>query len=242
MSLSLPNKRADISIRKDTNTNTKPVMRTRRDLIFNIPPQIQFNNAFQPNQAYSAPSIYEFCRGIMYNWFPPTNFTREHVAGSLSINGQNVGNLDFVVVPGQTVTAANLGNWFSQTKDTASSFIFVKGNLSIDAAQVLTPPTRKLFTVLYISGNLTFGDANSAISMSQRGANHSGTGDSGGATTEVEIKVGPSTMIAANGASGAAGQNTNEQTARKGVDGDTSQTSIQTGGGGGGWWDAYTPA
>ncbi len=120
MSLSLPNKRADISIRKDPNSTSRQRIVLRKTPIVNIPPQIKFNNAFQPNQAYSAPSIYEFCRGIMYNWFPPTNFTREHVAGSLSINGQNVGNLDFVVVPGQTVTAANLGNWFSQTKDTAS--------------------------------------------------------------------------------------------------------------------------
>jgi hypothetical protein len=241
MSLSLPNKRADISIRKDPNSTSRQRIVLRKTPIVNIPPQIRFNNAFQPNQAYSAPSIYEFCRGIMYNWFPPTNFTREHVAGSLSINGQNVGNLDFIVVPGQTVTAANLANWFSQTKDTASSFLFVKGNLSIDAGQVLTPPTRKLFTVVYVSGNLSFGDTNSAISMSQRGANHSGQGDSGGATTEVEIKVGPSTIIAANGADGAP-QNTNEQSARPGVDGDASQTNIQTGGGGGGWSDTYTPA
>lgn len=241
MSLQLPVKRKDISLRKDTNITTRPVMRTRKDAIIPIPPQIRFNNAFQPNQAYQATSIYEFCRGIMYNWFPPTNFTSQHVAGSLTINGNSVGNTEFIVVPGQTATVDNSGSWFTATKDTASAFVFVKGNLTINNGFTLRPHTRKLFTVLYISGDLTFGDSSSAISMTQRGANHSGTGDSGGATTEVNISVGPSTIISANGAAGAAGPNTTEQSANKGTDSSVNQMALETGGGGGGWWDYYTP-
>ncbi len=237
--LELPPKRADISIRKDPNSTSRQRILVRKTPIVNIPPQIKFNNAFQQNQAYTAPSILEFCRGIMYNWFPQSNFTRNFIQGSLNINGNSVGNLDFVVVPGQTVTA-NIAPWFSSTEDTASSFIFVKGNLSIDAGAVLQPYTRKLFTVLYISGDLTFGDSTSAISMTQRGANHSGQGNSGGATTEVDIKVGSGTTIAANGAAGAAGPNTIEESARQGINGSTTQTTLQTGGGGGGWWDYKT--
>lgn len=240
MSLDLPIKRKDISVRKDTNLTVKPLMRVRKDAIVQIPQQIKFNNAFQPNQAYQAASIYEFCRGIMYNWFPPTNFTRTPVAGSLTINGESVGNTEFIVVPGQSVTAANLNNWFTTTKDTASSMVFVKGNLSIDPNVVFSPPARKLFTVVYVSGNLTFGNASSAISMSQRGANHSGTGDSGGQTQEVEIKVGPSTAIAANGANGARA-NTTEQSAEAGLNSTVYQLGLETGGGGGGWFDKYTP-
>ena len=240
MSLQLPVKRKDISVRKDTNITAKPVMRTRKDLIIPIPPQINFNNAFQQNQAYQATSIYEFCRGIMYNWFPSSNYTRTPIAGSLTINGSNVGNTEFIVVSGQTATFDNSGSWFTTTKDTASGFVFVKGNLTIDNGFTLRPHVRKLFTVLYVSGDLTFGDANSSISMTQRGANHSGSGDSGGSTTEVDIAVGPGTTIAANGASGAPGPNTVEQSARSGSDGVATQTALQTGGGGGGWWDYYT--
>lgn len=239
MSLDLPVKRKDISVRKDTNITVKPLMRVRKDAIVQIPQQIKFNNAFQPNQAYQAASIYEFCRGIMYNWFPPTNFSRTPVAGSLTINGNSVGNTEFIVVPGQSVTAANLNNWFTTTKDTASSMVFVKGNLSIDPNVVFSPPVRKLFTVVYVSGDLTFGNTNSAISMSQRGANHSGTGDSGGSTTEVLIAVGPSTNIRANGTNGAPA-NTTEQTANAGTNSSSTQSSLETGGGGGGWWDYYT--
>jgi hypothetical protein len=240
MSLDLPVKRKDISVRKDTNLTVKPLMRVRKDAIVPIPPQIKFNNAFQPNQAYQAASIYEFCRGIMYNWFPPTNFSASPIAGSLTINGNSVGNTEFIVVPGQSVTAGNLSNWFTTTKDTASSMVFVKGNLTIDSNVVFTPPARKLFTVVYVSGNLTFGNTSSAISMTQRGANHSGTGDSGGQTVEVEIKVGSTTAIAATGAAGARA-NTTEQTAERGVNGSSYQLGLETGGGGGGWFDKYTP-
>lgn len=240
MSLDLPAKRKDISVRKDPNITTKPLMRTRRDLIVQIPPQLKFNNAFQQNQAYQAASIYEFCRGIMYNWFPQSNFTTTPIAGSLNINGSSVGNTEFIVVPGQLARLENLGSWFTTTKDTASSFVFVKGNLSINSGVTFTPPARKLFTVLYVSGDLTFGDSTSTISMSQRGANHSGAGDSGGSTPEVNIQVGPSTIIAANGAVGASGPNTTEQTAQPGRDGFANQSALQTGGGGGGWWDYYT--
>lgn len=240
MSLDLPAKRKDISVRKDTNITARPLMRTRRDLIVQIPPQIKFNNSFQQNQAYQAASIYEFCRGIMYNWFPQSNFTTTPVAGSLNINGSSVGNTEFIVVSGQTATAGNLSSWFTTTKDTASSFVFVKGNLSIASGLTFTPPARKLFTVVYVSGNLTFGDSSSSISMSQRGANHSGTGDSGGATAEVDVQVGPSTIIAANGAAGATGPNTTEQSAQVGRDSVVVQSGLQTGGGGGGWWDYYT--
>jgi hypothetical protein len=238
-SLDEAQKNADISVRKDPNATKRVGMSVRRVLIVSIPPQIRFNNAFQQNQAYQAASIYEFCRGIMYNWFPSNNFTRSPVAGSLTINGNSVGNTEFIVVSGQSVTAANLNTWFTTTKDTASSMVFVKGNLSIDNDVVFSPPVRKLFTVVYVSGDLTFGNANSAISMSQRGANHSGTGDSGGSTAEVSIAVGPSTSIRANGADGAAA-NTTEQTANAGTNGSTSQSGLQAGGGGGGWWDYYT--
>lgn len=233
----------DISARRDPNSTNRPGMSVRRTLIVNIPPQIQFKPAFQQNQNYGATSIYEFARNIMYSWFPQNNFTRQPVTGTLAINNQNVGNLDFIVIEGQTITNTNTNSLFTTTNDTASAWIFVKGNLTIgnDVLVQPQPIARKLFTVLYVSGDLTFGNANSCISMSQRGANHSGTGTSGGFTQEVDIKVGPNTIIAANGSAGGTGGNTTEQSAQVGRDGNGSQNDLKTGGGGGGWWDYYTP-
>jgi hypothetical protein len=231
-------KKADLSVRKDPNSTKLVGMSVRRVLTVNIPPQLNFKPAFPPNNAYSATSIYQFCQNIMYNWFPSNNFTRTPVSGSLTLNSQPVGNVDFTVIPGLTLNNANINSVFTETKDTASSFIFVKGNLTV--GDTLTPPARKLFTVVYVAGNLTM-QADSQISMTRRGANHSGAGDSGGDTTAVQIPVGPNTRISAAGGDGAA-TNDRKITASRGVDGDTTQNTLQTGGGGGGFWDvAETP-
>lgn len=130
--------------------------------------------------------------------------------GSLTINSQPVGNYEYTTRKGNTtISSFNATDWFTNTKDTTSSWIVVNGNLTINSGQTLIPPTRKLFTVLYVTGNLTL---NGSISMSSRGANHSGTGDSGGATSAVDIRIGTGTfgavtnpqIPAAGGAGGAA--------------------------------------
>jgi hypothetical protein len=172
----------------------------------------------------------------MYNWFPSNNFTRTPVSGSLTLNSLPVGNVDFSVIPGLTLNGANVNSVFTGTKDTASSFIFVKGNLTV--GDILTPPTRKLFTVVYVSGNLTM-QAGSQISMTRRGANHSGTGDSDGLTAPVTLPVGTNTRIRANGGAGADTNSTNVS-ANQGANGLREQIGLQTGGGGGGFWD-YLP-
>ena len=69
----------------------------------------------------------------------------------------------------------------------------MNGNLTINSGQTFIPSVRKLFTVLYVTGNLV---VNGSISMTGRGANHSGTGSSGGATTAVDIRIGTGTFSA----------------------------------------------
>jgi hypothetical protein len=231
-------KTADLSVRKDPNATKRVGMNVRRVLTVNIPPQLNFKPAFPENNAYSAPNIYEFCQKIMYNWFPSNNFTRTPVSGSLTLNSQPVGNVDFTVIPGLTLDGINANSVFTGTRDTASSFIFVKGNLTVDSV-VLTPPTRKLFTVVYVAGNLTMRPG-SQISMTRRGANHSGTGDSGGPTTAEQSSVGPNTRILASGGAGAE-TNSTDVRANQGANGDTTQSGLQTGGGGGGFWDYQPP-
>jgi hypothetical protein len=231
--LNVAQKRADISFRKDPNATGEGRIVLRRTSIVQIPPQLNFKPAFPPNNAYSATSIYQFCQQIIYNWFPSDNFTRAPVSGSLTLNSEQVGNVEITVIPGLTLDNQNIESLFTQTNDTASSFIFVKGNLTVDG--ILTPKTRKLFTVVYVAGNLTM-NALSEISMTQRGANHSGAGESGGFTPPVSISVGPNTVISAAGGDGAP-LNSTVISAAQGTNGGTTQNNLQTGGGGGGFWD-----
>lgn len=112
--------------------------------------------------------------------------------GSLTINSQPVGNYEVTTRKANTtISSFTDSDWFTSTKDTTSSWIIVNGNLTIDSGQTVIPSVRKLFTVLYVTGNLVL---NGSISMSLRGANHSGTGDSGGATTAVDIRIGTGTF------------------------------------------------
>jgi hypothetical protein len=155
--------------------------------------------------------------------------------GALTINSQSVGNYEVTARKANTtISSFTAADWFTSTKDTTSSWIIVNGNLTIDAGQTLIPSVRKLFTVVYVTGDLT---VNGTISMTARGANHSGTGDSGGATTAVAIRIGTGTFsavvnpqIPAAGGAGGLGRNTSGQNAG------SAGTNGGTGGGAGGEW------
>jgi hypothetical protein len=115
------------------------------------------------------------------------NMASPDFGGTLSVNSVSLGNYEYVVKQGnQTISAYSNPDWFSSAEDTVSSFCVVNGNLTINSGQTFTPSQRKLFTVLFVNGNLT---VNGAISMSARGANHSGTGNSAGATTAGAIRI-----------------------------------------------------
>lgn len=107
--------------------------------------------------------------------------------GTLTINGNAIGSYDYTVKNGnQTVSSFNASDWFTSTQDTRSALIVVNGNLTINSGQTFIPSVRKLFTCIYVNGNLTL---NGSISMSARGANHSGTGNSGGYVLEQDIRL-----------------------------------------------------
>lgn len=100
--------------------------------------------------------------------------------GALSINGQAVGNHDYIIkTSATTISSFTNSDWFTNTEDTASAWVVINGNLTINSGITLQPTNRKLFMVVYVNGNLTL---NGNISMSLRGANHS-------ATTAVPIRV-----------------------------------------------------
>lgn len=149
--------------------------------------------------------------------------------GTLTIDSQALGSYDYRVVVGDTtVSSFTAGDWFTATEDTRSACIFVKGNLTIDSGITFIPSVRKLFTFVYVKGNLTL---NGTLSMTQRGANHRGTGTSGGATTAAAIRIATGTFSAVTNpeipASGGGGGQTNAA-------GGTAGTGGGTGGGGAG--------
>lgn len=154
--------------------------------------------------------------------------------GALTINSQSMGNYEVTARKGNTtISSFTAADWFTNTKDTTSSWIIINGNLTINSGQTIIPPVRKLFTVVYVTGNLV---CNGGISMTARGANHTGTGDSGGATTAVDIRIGTGTFgavsnpqIPATGGAGAPGTSTDNA-----VSSGTAGSSGGSGGGGAG--------
>ena len=109
------------------------------------------------------------------------------VGGTLTINGESMGSYDYKVANATTISSFTASNWFSSTQDTRSAWILVNGNLTINSGITVIPSVRKLFTVVYVTGNLV---VNGTISMTARGANHTGTGTSGGYTAPVDIRIG----------------------------------------------------
>ena len=95
----------------------------------------------------------------------------------LIIDGQDLNGYQYVVKRGNFSVSPGYNplDWFSDVKDTRSAWIVVDGNLTIENGCVFTPPVRKLFSVIYVKGNLVL---DGEISMTARGANHNGTGDS----------------------------------------------------------------
>lgn len=166
--------------------------------------------------------------------------------GTLTVDSVSLGSYDYVIKSGaQTVSSFTNSDWFTATADTRSAFVVVQGDLSISAGQTFIPSNRKLFTCIYVTGNLTL---NGTMSMSARGANHSATAAgniriaNGTYSTVVNPAVpatgGAGVASSTNGnpgtnggtGSGGGGQNDNAVAAPHGAAG----TSFSGGAGGGG--------
>jgi hypothetical protein len=156
--------------------------------------------------------------------------------GTLTINSESVGSYDYKVANTTTVSGFSASDWFTSTQDTHSSWICINGDLTINSGQTFIPSVRKLFTVVYVTGNLVI---NGSISMTGRGANHSGTGTSGGYTAPVDIRIGTGSFssggtisnpqIPGTGGAGGAVRSTD------GANNGTTGTNGGTGGGGSGY-------
>lgn len=171
----------------------------------------------------SGSSVLDLCR----NWPYMDHMDYPSFGGTATINSNNVGLYDWVTKVGnQTVSSSDMSAWFTGSVDTRSAWIIVDGNLTVDSGALLLPPSRKLFTVVYVTGDLT---VNGEISMTMRGANHSGTGISGGATTAVDLRIATGTFSAvvdpqvpaSGGAGGASVTSANGNTGSAGSGGGT---------------------
>jgi hypothetical protein len=152
--------------------------------------------------------------------------------GALTINSQGIGGHEVTVANATTISSFTASSWFSSTADTLSSWVVVKGNLTINSGITFIPSVRKLFTVLYVAGNLV---NNGTISMTARGASHSGT-----TARDLRIATGTFSSVAnpqvpaAGGAGGPSGYYGGAEIQNvQGVAG-TAGTAGGTGGGGSG--------
>lgn len=126
-------------------------------------------------------------QGLAQSMLLGAETTSPTAGGTLTINGVSLGSYDYLIRKNsQTISSFTDSDWFTSTEDTRSAWIVVDGGLTINSGQTVIPSVRKLFTVIYVRGNLT---VNGSISMTARGANHSGTGNSGGSTTAAAILI-----------------------------------------------------
>jgi hypothetical protein len=112
--------------------------------------------------------------------------------GQLYINSQSLGYYDYCIRKGEVTidSTTDMTTLFTTNQDNYSSFIVVDGNLTINSG-TLIPAVRKLFTTIYVTGDLLI---SGTISMKARGSNHSGSGSSLGAVTATAIRIATGTF------------------------------------------------
>lgn len=195
--------------------------------------------------------------GINYNGNPLST------GGAFTLNGNPCGNYEYnVLAGGTTLTQAMVASLFSSSLD-ISTWIVVKGNLTIGSGVTLIPNVnpsytapgsntspdpdakRRLFMVVYVTGTLTFADSTSIISMTACGGNSSATGANIGSFNApiasnlyfgvFDTNINPTiqSVGAAGGIPSLAGSGITGDNALESLDG----SSLSTGGGGSGLAD-----
>ena len=112
----------------------------------------------------SGADILSYLRGFITEG-PP--ITSPGFGGTLTINGFSFGSFDYMYTTTNVVSSYSANDWFTRDADNSSALIIVGGDLTINSGQTFAPAVRKLFTVIYVTGNLT---VNGAISMTALGA------------------------------------------------------------------------
>ena len=182
----------------------------------------EYNRAYAPTSDYREQSA-------------QTNGKRSAVilTGSLYLNGNFAGMYDYAYINGNTTIDTEEyprpNHWFTDNMDTHWALVCVDGTLTTGQRNIIKPPVRKLGFVLHTDGDFTH---DGLISMTNRGANHSGTGNSMGYTAPVAIPVKSGVTIPAAGGSGGARRSVTSAGTPYKNDGGTATNG--TGGGGSG--------
>ena len=173
----------------------------------------------KPNAgSYSIKDIEKATRSNEYNraYAPTTNYREQSVqtngrrsavilTGRLYLNGNFAGMYDYAYISGNTTLDTEdyprIHHWFTDNMDTHWALVCVDGTLTSGQRNIIKPPVRKLGFVLHVDGTFTH---DGLISMTNRGANHSGTGNSMGYTAPVAIPVKSGITIPATGGAGGA--------------------------------------
>lgn len=180
-----------------------------------------------PTPPSSDTSILAFARTLSTT-FAGQNITPSS-GGALTINSTSLGSYDYTVRSSDVVVSSfTNSDWFTVTQDSVSAWVVIRGNLTINAGQTFIPSNRKLFTVIYVTGNVV---NNGTISMTARGANHSTA--TGSSITAQNIRIGTGTFSAISNpqiptAGGAGAPSRSNGSFNNGIAG----TSGGTGGGG----------
>ena len=177
--------------------------------------------------------------------YAPTSDYREQTAqqnakrsaviltGRLYLGGDYAGMYDYAYINGNTTLGTEEypkpHHWFTNNTDTHWALVCVDGNLTTGNRIVIRPPTRKLGFVLHVDGDMAH---DGLISMTGRGANHSGTGNSHGYTAPLTIPVKSGINIPATG--GAGGARKVQTSAGSSLKNDGGTATNGTGGGGSG--------
>jgi hypothetical protein len=163
---------------------------------------------------------------------------RAQTGGSMSLNSVSLGDYDYTYVAGdENITSFSNGNYFTTTQDSKSALVYIDGDMTVASGQTFIPSHRKIFTAIYVSGNLA---VNGSISMTARGCNHSPGGSPRSAGNIKLIADGtyssvPNPQIPSSGGSaGAASAEAHSSSDQQGGTGGAGSSGGTGGGGGGG--------
>jgi hypothetical protein len=177
-----------------------------------------------PNYSYSNSDILRLARMLASNSLVPTGLQTSY---QINIGGETFG-FDYYKSPFYTpITLDSVSNapatFFTNTADSNSAWIVFNSNVIVPSNVLFIPPVRKLFTVIYVKGDLYI---DGIITMTARGA---ATGSQGGQPIYITTDTNPITIPAVGG--GGAQGNIITATANSGSNG----IGFQSGGGGGGY-------
>lgn len=161
---------------------------------------------------------------------------RAQSGGTMTLNSVSLGSYDYTYVGGnETVSSFSNSNYFTSTADSRSALVYIDGDFTIDSGQTFIPSNRKLFTAIYVKGNLA---VNGSISMSSRGSNHGGVPVSAGnikLIADGTYSSVPNPQIPSGGGSaGAASAEAQSNDDKVGNNGSAGSAGGTGGGGGGG--------